>query len=79
MIIRHLTKTAHSDYFVTACGVYIDFIPTEHIITTYEEADKQNTPRRVGGLKEVNCKACQNTFLYKSKIKEATVKRLLGV
>jgi hypothetical protein len=45
---------------------------------TFKESDELGLPRRVGELKEVNCKACQRTWIYKAKLKHLIVPILIG-
>lgn len=77
--VIHLAKVAHSYYFISVCGIRINYpLQDGHPIFSFEQCDKENILRRVGDLKEVNCKACQKTFIYVQKLKDMIVPILIG-
>jgi len=77
--VVHLARKARSYYFVSACGTWINYpLLDGHPILSYTECDEEGIPRRVGNLKEVNCKACQRTFIYKQQLKQMIVPVLIG-
>ena len=76
--VIHLAMVAHSYYFISVCGIRINYpLHDGSCIMTFKESDELGLPRRVGELKEVNCKACQRTWIYKAKLKHLIVPVLM--
>ncbi len=77
--VIHFAKTAHLHYFISVCGIRLNYPIVEGaLIITYEQCDEEGIPRKVGTLQETTCKACQRTWIYKQKLKNLIVPKLMG-